>query len=137
MAREGGIIARVDSRGSLGAEKRRHERIPVKVSSWLSPAEQITAGNRGMLVDISLGGCRVETRLVDHGAQYRQGDPVFIRFPMGKGGIEISGNIMWIRIIGAADLVGVKFHDLNFLRSRPLRGALSNFRRALVVDTGG
>ncbi|MEK7766766.1 MAG: PilZ domain-containing protein, partial [bacterium] len=93
------------TRGSSGAEKRRHERIPVKVSSWLSPAERATAGGRGVLVDISLGGCRVETRFVDHGSKYRPGDTVLVRFPVGEGGIELSGSLMWIRPVGTLDVI--------------------------------
>ncbi len=125
------------SRESADAEKRRHKRIPVKVSSWLSPAEKAAAGGRGVLVDISLGGCRLETRFVDHGLKYQPGDAVLVRFPAGDGGIQMSGAIMWIRPVGTLDTVGVQFHKMSFLKSLPLRRVVSSFRRTLLIETGG
>ena len=88
-------------------------------------------------MDISLGGCRVETRFVEHGSKYRPGDTVLVRFPVGEGGIELSGSLMWIRPVGTLDAVGVRFHKLTLLKSFPLRRALSNFKRTLLIETGG
>lgn len=88
-------------------------------------------------MDISLGGCRLETRFVDHGCKYQPGDAVLVRFPAGEGGIEMAGSIMWIRPVGTLDTVGVQFHKMSLFKSFPLRRALSNFKRTLFIETGG
>ncbi|HSB73172.1 MAG TPA: PilZ domain-containing protein [Candidatus Methylomirabilis sp.] len=77
-----------------GTGKRRHARLTFKEPV----AEQVTATHDVLILDVSLGGSRVE-----HTTILRPGGTCYLRLPLGRQAVTVLCHIVWSRAIGRAE----------------------------------
>lgn len=100
--------------------------VPVKV-------EQRGTGFEGEILDISLGGCFIKTRV-----DLTQNERILCRFSIFGESLEITGTVVWRSQSSVTHPkgVGVKFDPLEKLQKRIMKAATRHLKKISAVQRG-
>lgn len=102
-------------------ERRKHSRAKVLVLLDFYVEGAISSRSRGVISNIGLGGCRLET-----GVKLPLESVVVLKCELDeKTGLDVKGQVIWVKEGVHTTTHGIRFLDLGFLKKMKLKDYVS------------